>query len=568
MSSARRPSAERPRSARVLRVGLSIGFPLLIIGGAYALFGFAQLTLPGIYMDAVNPDYLSARILNWHGQYVPGYALPGNLFFGRLPILTMPYHGTQQLWLGLPWFWLFGASVTGLRLTHMLFGLAVLLTLYALLIRASVGRCLSVCVVATLACDPSFVYAFRTQSYITLAPSIWLFTALICLINPPRSPRQALTPGRAFWCGLFLGLAIVGYFVYAFYLPAILASLLTGNYAQSWSARLSRAGLLASSWAGGLIAGTLSYWIGYGLLASALGGIPELVNYIADMQTALGAFASPLGFWARIEFAGHMVDAVITNWWNHELIFGFREALPGSDLKMLLLVAVPIGGWLILEVLRRSNRNIRLFVGMPLIFAACSVAFGNRLGAHHFVSILPLCYGALAVVCNAFLLQIPASFPISRRVTGIATGCMLATIGAINVWGEIKEGDDLTRTHGVGLYSDAIDKFAENLLANDARRLVILPDWGLMMPVAFLTRARVEIWDTERLDAARQKNCEGSPVVIALIKDRAPRFDAWRRAFQDAGTLTDYTQHDGSVVFQVLTFRAGIACQATTTNAK
>jgi hypothetical protein len=33
---------------------------------AYAAVGLRDLALPGVYMDAVNPDYLVVRILNWN----------------------------------------------------------------------------------------------------------------------------------------------------------------------------------------------------------------------------------------------------------------------------------------------------------------------------------------------------------------------------------------------------------------------------------------------------------------------------------------------------------------------
>ena len=80
-----------------------------------------QITLPGVYMDAVNPDYCAAGVLNPPSRGDRRGCCPGTIC-SRFPVLISFYHGAQQFWLGLPFFWLFGTSVTGLRLTHAMFG--------------------------------------------------------------------------------------------------------------------------------------------------------------------------------------------------------------------------------------------------------------------------------------------------------------------------------------------------------------------------------------------------------------------------------------------------------------
>ncbi len=84
-----------------------------------------DMDLPGVYMDAVNPDYLAAPILH-PGRRIDVWALPGNLIMGRFPVLTSLYHGTGQLWFGLPFFALLGTSVTSLRIVHGLCACAIL----------------------------------------------------------------------------------------------------------------------------------------------------------------------------------------------------------------------------------------------------------------------------------------------------------------------------------------------------------------------------------------------------------------------------------------------------------
>src|SRR4030095_8521917 len=82
--------------------------PFALVAIAYAIVGSHQIDLPGVYMDAVNPDYLTVRVLNWNGYPIPAWVLPGNYPFDHIALLTQLYHGMQQAWLGLPFFWLFG----------------------------------------------------------------------------------------------------------------------------------------------------------------------------------------------------------------------------------------------------------------------------------------------------------------------------------------------------------------------------------------------------------------------------------------------------------------------------
>ena len=65
------------------------------------------------------------------------WLLSGNYLLRQGPVLITYYHGSQQVWLGLPFFALFGTTVEGLRLTHAMFALGILAALYAVLVRGA-----------------------------------------------------------------------------------------------------------------------------------------------------------------------------------------------------------------------------------------------------------------------------------------------------------------------------------------------------------------------------------------------------------------------------------------------
>ena len=171
-----------------------------IVAAAWGICAAREIGLPGVFLDAVNPDYLVVRVLTWHREPMAAWVLPGNHLLGaRFPVLTSLYHGTQHFWLGLPLFWLLGTTVESLRIVHALFGLGVLAALYALLASAGVRPWLATLATGALAIDPVFLFAFRTQSYITMSPVAWLLLSLVFLLRAERdSPSRRAMLGAIF----------------------------------------------------------------------------------------------------------------------------------------------------------------------------------------------------------------------------------------------------------------------------------------------------------------------------------------------------------------------------------
>ncbi len=201
--------------------------PFVVVAVAYAVVAMHQLTLSGVYMDEVSPDFYVVRMLNWGAPPIPPDLLPGNYLFDRFPILTSLQHGTQTIWLGLPAFWFFGTNVAGLRITHALFAVGILAALYALLCASGVRRWWAAVACAAIAVDPTFVYAFRTQSYLSLSPVAWLLVSLWALQRAAGSTAER----RRRWIaasGLTAGLAFSGYFIYLFFAPAIALAVMGG----------------------------------------------------------------------------------------------------------------------------------------------------------------------------------------------------------------------------------------------------------------------------------------------------------------------------------------------------
>ncbi len=520
-----------------------------VVAAVYAAVAMHQATMSGVYMDEVNPDYLVVRLLNWTGPPVPAWVLPGNYLLDRFPVLVSLQHGTQSLWLGAPAFWLLGTTVASLRFAHALFALAVLAALYALLGRSGVRRWWAIAACVALAIDPTFVYAFRTQNFITTAPAAWLLLSLYAL------QRAGAGAGRErAWLaasGLFHGLAFAGYFVYLFVAPAVALAVVAWDLpGATGRQRLAR----LAWWCGGFGAGALPYVVGYALLLESQGGFAAGWAYIVSTQATLGNAIPVTTLQQRYAHFEMILGQVFGNAANHWPMFGAPGFVPGAGAKTALLLALPPLLWVVAEFRRCAPPMLRLLLGMQVAFAAGALLFGGRLSGHHYMPLVPLAYAALAVASAALLADEGATGG-RRWLVGVPFTLLLA----LNAAGSAGEAATLRRTGGVGLYSDAINTFAADLLRERPRDVVFLPDWGLLMPAAFLTGGKVELVSlVEDYAAARHFLCGGRDVSVALVTgDRAARLDAWQRELGGvAPSSREYRQRDGAVVFVLGSFSA------------
>ena len=90
------------------------------------------------------------------------------------------------------------------------------------------------------------------------------------------------------------------------------------------------------------------------------------------------------------------------------------------------------------------------------------------------------------------------------------------------------------------------------------RPFAYFPDWGLFMPVAFLTGGRIGIDTVASFDAARRRLCQGGDIALVLITgDRVARLAEWQHKLRwdSPAVATPYRQGDGKVVFELATFR-------------
>jgi hypothetical protein len=545
---------------RTLRLYLSNRIYWLLAPILIAVTGvLLDIDLPGLYMDAVNPDYMVPRMLG-EAKNSSIWVMPGNLFFGRYPLLPSLYHGSGQAWLGAPFYMILGTDIFAIRLTHGLMGIAVLVSGMLLLRKIGVWPWLILFVGCVVALDPSFVFAFRTQFYITTTPLIALFGAIYFLVRA----RDASLPMRSLlMSGIFFGASVFGYFIYGFFLPAFLICVwFAFKNNLSTSARTLQGDISSfyalRRWGFGFVLGMLPYIIGYAIIFQRTGGPIGFVDFLANMQKTLGVFAGNTATLGRVEaiwayFLGVSSHAAQSAYW-----VGYPLPLRGATTKSVILIAMPLAFWAVAECRRTATIWTRFFIGASASFCLCALIFGARLGSHHMIVVYIFLHFAFAITAYDALRNWKSytgeKFSSTLdAVPSIMLASLLIAMAAQNLHGQMISRTHLRETGGVGLYSDAINQFAADALRSNPTAYYVMPDWGLLMPSIFLTSGRIEITADENIDRVREQLCQGREVKLVLITgDRTARFSAMAEKLSvPTPLIQSWKQRDGKTVFEV-----------------
>jgi hypothetical protein len=534
----------------LVRVWWLIPLVVLIVGLQW------DYHLPGLYMDAANPDYLVPRMLG-NSANTSIWVLPGNLLWERFPILTSLYHGTGQAWLGLPIYGIFGTDIGVVRAMHGLCGVAVLLALAWWLNSISVNRMIAAMLLTALALDASYVFAWRTQYFINCTPLALVFLSLMALARA----RSSTTHSRALIIasGSFIGLAMYGYFIYAFFVPAVALFVLLVRIMPT--AVVSGYPRQLFWWSVGLTIGLAPYLLGYGLMVNALGGLGEFLKFFDATQKSLGAMAASNSVVGRYESIWVYFMAVASHTGQSVYWVGSHLPMPNSTIKAIALLGAPVMLWIFAEARGRSTLWLRLSVGMGASYFLCASVFGARLAGHHYLPVYVFLYAVFALSLTS-VLGPTSSERVSKRSlaqhisTYAACGLILA-IGWVNLVGQTLSREHLVRTGGIALYSDASIAFARHIREKQKTDLYVFPDWGFFMPTVLLTNGAVSVVAGSDPARTRQELCKLRTVRWVLNAPTNPtRIEELGVAIGvQPVDVIGWKQRDGKLAFTELVFK-------------
>lgn len=532
-------AAVSARSAGLSRMeALAVGTLLLL----FCAGALRDLHLPGLYMDAVNPEYLVARILNPELRN-PVFAMPT----ATVPLLGNLYHGVQNLYVSLPFLAVLGFSMPVLRLSQALFGAGIVVMVYLLLRRASLPRPLAWLTAAALATELAFIASFRTQFHIVLAGAFWLLCALWWAL-PSQDDASQPRPVRPFASGMAFGLSVYAYFVYLFFLPVWL-----------WAGRRRLLALPASgSWIAGFVTGMAPYALGYLSLAVELGGGTATWQWIEKTVTGLAPTSSSLGWFDVWGNLARNLWYALTNTGNELMMFG--AALPATTWNVFK-PGLLLGLWVLSGVVLAWRARKERFAGsvalmlphhlawMPLSFVLLLLPLGNRVWIHHFSVLVPLLYLSAGLLLAAVRKW-------SKVKLGLVAASAVLFMG-LNLQQQAGFFTKLDQTGGVGKMSDALSLLAEDARRAPAGTVYVLSEWGFLMPFSLLTANKVPYLADLRPDSLSALRASGGELRIPSWSgsDRGPTVSRLNAEGWAVLGAQPYLQRDRAEAFRVLVAR-------------
>lgn len=504
-----------------------------------------DVDLPGLYMDAVNPEYLAARALN-PALHNPVSMLPTAF----IPLLGNLYHGVQNLYVGLLLFVVLGLNLVALRIAQALFGAVTVGMVYAVTKRATHLRLPAFLAAAGLATDVAFIASFRTQFYIVLAGTAWLLCAVYCAL--PR-PNAAPLQRRVMAAGVFFGLAVYAYFVYLFFLPVVLACGLRNT--RSWRT--------IAIWLLGFAIGMLPYVAGYLSLMVALGGLEPTWQWLTKTIADLAPLSSKLTVWESLSNSLRNARYALQNTGNELMIFSESPGALWPQIKVwaLAVCLLWLAAWRFKsqpDAAKATSPNSLSvltpgqLVWLPVCYFGISLLLGNRIWIHHFAVLLPLLYIMAALTLQP-LLQKPASW-LRPSYLGQGVLVLIAAMAVANLHQQSDFFHRLEQTGGVGKMSNAINRMAEDARASPMKVVYVFPEWGFFIPFSFLT-ANLRPYEVDISSATLQKHAQQKHEIRVAYwsPDDDARYEKILRenGFQITGIIS-YLQRDQRPAFRVI----------------
>jgi hypothetical protein len=494
-----------------------------------------HIDLPGLYMDAVNPDFLAAQKLHPH-LHNPSATLPSKIF----PILGNLYHGVQNFYVALPMLAIFGFHIATIRIAQALFGALLVAAFFIVARRLTQSTLLAIFGALGLATEIAFTASFRTQFYIVMGGATWLFVSLMLAL--PATPETELSDRRAFWSGFFSGLAGYGYFVLLFFVPGTLA----------WIALRPTASARTSlRWMIGFMFGLTPFALGYLSLLLKLHGIGPTMQLMRSLLGVLQPFENSGASHGNVLYAWQMAHLAITNDGNNLVIFGQTTSSWVSEPKFYLFalctLLMSIGSVACLALRRRAPAWV-LIGFLPLSFLLVASLFGHRLWAHHFSVLVPFVY-LLPLPLLARILDMTKAGQ-RPQMAIVAVACFACLAG--NMSQQYAFHAALGRSGGEGKATSALNQLALEARGSSSNVAYVFPEWGFFTSFCLLTENKVRyVVDVapETLSELRHAGYDDLRLVYWQPAERERYMQVLQQAGLNTITTRTFTTLDGRPVF-------------------
>lgn len=543
-------------------------FPVIL---AIICFGGVLISrdIPGIYLDAVNPDYYAVQILN-PSEYSSSWFLP---HLG-IPLLGQLYHGTITMICQLITILITGStSALQLRLLNCCYGYACCLILWKILKKTEVNGWIASIVVLILSLSPNLVSFYRTQYYIML-PGVFFFLLSVFYAIKWKEDEKDKT---LLLMGIFTGLSFYDYFSFGFCIPGFIITILYIAKKNKRNIRKTLALYLI-----GLIIGCIPYLIGYSMLILAkyndiaysirivlallfaivfgvlivyfyriqikekLGNKDRIKTTVVlatmgiliilfailalhssrDYLISLNVAGTEAGFIQRIKLLIQYTKNVLNHSSLEYLVMGetIQSSLHFIPLFSLLIsFAISVHA-----IIRKRFSTISITIVFILIgslfYYLLSIIFASRMQSQHFVVMLFVNYLLLGLSFGELLRISKESIHTSslQKATAITIICVFGFFAFTCITSQNTISMKMKNDRKIQnmYYTQAVDKIAETALQNHDKSIdeyYIFPEWGLMCGFDYLTCNTIPFCDHFDEGKIAKLQEEGYDIVVCYF---------------------------------------------------
>ena len=487
---------------KILQKLLDIRFILLL----FVILSLPLLELPGLQMDAGNPDYYALHIL--HPDKVPIWCYPDNvlstMFTGdafRFPLLNSLYGTNLPAYIYLLFSRFLGSSIASVRILHLLYSVAILFLFHFLLQHTTHSGILSSVCILLLAIDPSMVFAPRTRFYLQLFPYLFFVPGLLIMVNQLKALAEKRQNNlHIFGACLLMGLGASSYFIFAGYCGAVFLVLCL-SYFIFKPKKLTT--LLASIV--GFVTGYLPFLYAHASILLQTG----FQGWLDAMKAMSGAYGISEGQVSIITRFLHFFEILASLSGGNSILIEITGQsignLVGTVYVIIFLLLFAASIYLLFRVLHKdkktffAEKDIILLAILDVIFFVhfvLAMIVGNSLMYQHYIMLLPVMYLISAITLFRFISSAPPN--LSHFIYSSRLHCcvlLLLTILLITRTGIIYHHIALT-DGGIEYYSGAVNEIGEYLdnITTD-QDVIICPQWGYWMGTAIITEGQKTIWN-------------------------------------------------------------------------
>lgn len=535
---------------------------LTLICSLFFIFASYNINLPGLYYDEALDVVPTMQLAT--GQQVDQHN-SAEILGHRLPIMVSDYVGAVSTYMTLPFFLLFGISVSSLRLTTIVFAVGTItFTFYFL--KLFFNRKVAFLAALLLAVNPAFIMWSRQGNHVSSLMSFMATGSLTCFYLWYKKRK-----GICLYVGSFLlGLGLYQKLIFLWFIIALGLAVLTQGinlremisfrtWIREMAKRVADFGIKRFVLSLVLFGAGLSMMLWHNL--ATLGTIRTILDNLVVTSGGVNNLDFLTNFLKRLEDFRHVLSGDF---------FSYTGGSYANKIYVPLFIAAflycLVVSFLPVKSMNRKKIGFIFVLFITLFILSCFTIGG--LTPHHLLILLPLpqimislfIYDAVRLLLTRFN---PSDW--ARRVLTIVPLTVVMVIVILDLGVMRGYHVAMNETGGVGMFSDAIYDLADYLEENDTTTPLAV-DWGFRKNIQLLTKGAVN--PVEIFQYSQEPGEEFSREVFKRLSDpnnlylfHNAQFAAFRRyeAFETVVRQTNkaiqlertFYQRDGTPVYYV-----------------